>query len=116
MESPDVVRVSLLEGHVSPREADGAELAAVTTERWFLAPGVRRTHVRHGGVVGTLFLPPGEFCSVRSGRERPLTRESPQAQVRSRPCWICGGWVEGWWSTGRPCLHPEVTQACRSPT
>lgn len=68
VETPFVVRVSLLEGHVSPREADRAELAAVTTERWYRAPGVKRTAVRHDGVIGTLFLPPGEFWSVCSGR------------------------------------------------
>lgn len=61
MEIPFVVHVSLLEGHVSPREVEGAQLAAVTTERWYMAPGVRRTPVRHGGIIGTLFLPPGEF-------------------------------------------------------
>ncbi|XP_029683276.1 peroxisomal succinyl-coenzyme A thioesterase-like isoform X2 [Takifugu rubripes] len=59
VEIPFVVHVSLIEGHVSPREAEGAELAAVTTERWYVAPGVRRTPVRHGGIIGTLFLPPG---------------------------------------------------------
>lgn len=69
MEAPFVVRVSLLEGHVSPREAEAAELAAVTTERWYVAPGVRRTQVRHGGLVGTLFLPPGELWSFGSGRD-----------------------------------------------
>lgn len=68
MESPSVVRVSLLEGHVSPGEADRAELAAVATERWYVAPGVRRTNVRHRGTIATLFLPPGESWSVRSGR------------------------------------------------
>lgn len=67
METPFVVRVSLLEGHVSPREAERAELTAVTTERWYMAPGVRRTDVRHSGIIGTLFLPPGEFWSVRLG-------------------------------------------------
>lgn len=72
METPSVVRVSLLEGHVSPREADTGELAAVTTERWYMAPGVRRTHVRHDGVVGTLFLPPGEFWSDWLGLETKL--------------------------------------------
>lgn len=72
VETPSVVRVSLLEGHVSPREADTGELAAVTTERWYMAPGVRRTHVRHDGVVGTLFLPPGEFRSDCSGLETKL--------------------------------------------
>lgn len=67
METPFVVRVSLLEGHVSPRKAEGAVLAAVAIERWFMAPGVRRTDVRHRGIIGTLFLPPGEFWSFCRG-------------------------------------------------
>jgi len=28
--------------------------------RWFIAPGVRRIAIRENGIVGTLFLPPGE--------------------------------------------------------
>lgn len=44
------------------------QLAAVTPERWYMAPGVRTTHVHHNGVIGTLFLPPGELCSLCSGR------------------------------------------------
>lgn len=97
METPFVVHMSLLEGHVSPREAEGAELAAVTTERWYMAPGVRRTPVRHGGIIGTLFLPPGEFWSFYQagmGTLPPLNGDSLQAQVHSRPCWICGEWEE----------------------
>ncbi|KAG7238288.1 hypothetical protein INR49_030999 [Caranx melampygus] len=39
METPFVVRMSLLEGHVSPSEGQSTELAAVTTERWYMAPG-----------------------------------------------------------------------------
>lgn len=77
VETPFVVRLSLLEGHVSPSEAAGAELAAVATERWYMAPGVKRTHVHnHRGVIGTLFLPPGEFWSVPSGRnEKTVSSE-----------------------------------------
>lgn len=55
-----MVHVSLLKGHVSPSERQSAELAAVTAERWYVAPGVKRVDVRQNGVVGTLFLPPGE--------------------------------------------------------
>lgn len=60
VETPFVVHVSLLEGHVSPSGAQSTELAAVTTERWYMAPGVRRIEIRQNGVVGTLFMPPGE--------------------------------------------------------
>lgn len=59
VELPYVVHVSLLKGHVSPSERRSAELAAVTAERWYVAPGVKRVDVRQNGVVGTLFLPPG---------------------------------------------------------
>ncbi|KAM6948070.1 bile acid-CoA:amino acid N-acyltransferase-like isoform 1-T1 [Lycodopsis pacificus] len=59
LETPYVMLMSLLEGHVSPSERQSTELAAITTERWYMAPGVRRTEIRQDGVVGTLFLPPG---------------------------------------------------------
>lgn len=60
VETPIVVLMSLLEGHVSPSEGPSTELAVVTTERWYMAPGVKRIEIRQNGVVGTLFLPPGE--------------------------------------------------------
>ncbi|XP_017271253.1 bile acid-CoA:amino acid N-acyltransferase-like [Kryptolebias marmoratus] len=59
VETPFVVRISLLEGHVSPGEGQTTELAAVTAERWYLTPGVKRTEIRQNGIVGTLFIPPG---------------------------------------------------------
>ncbi|XP_054472586.1 bile acid-CoA:amino acid N-acyltransferase-like [Anoplopoma fimbria] len=59
VETPYVMLMSLLEGHVSPSEKQSTELAAITTEHWYMAPGVRRTEIRQDGVVGTLFLPPG---------------------------------------------------------
>lgn len=74
VETPYVVLMSLLEGHVSPGERQSTELAAVTTERWYMAPGVQRTEIRQDGVVGTLFLPPGEhkswsnYSQIWSGR------------------------------------------------
>uniref|UniRef100_UPI0037E96576 bile acid-CoA:amino acid N-acyltransferase-like n=1 Tax=Semicossyphus pulcher TaxID=241346 RepID=UPI0037E96576 len=58
-ETPYVVLISLLEGHVSPSEGQSTELAAVTAERWYRAPGVRRVEIRQNGIIGTLFLPPG---------------------------------------------------------
>ncbi|KAK7916066.1 hypothetical protein WMY93_011827 [Mugilogobius chulae] len=45
-------------GHVSP-DLSGSELASVSIERWYTAPGVRRIEIRQDGLVGTLFLPPG---------------------------------------------------------
>ncbi|XP_068598073.1 peroxisomal succinyl-coenzyme A thioesterase-like [Brachionichthys hirsutus] len=59
VETPFVTLVSLLEGHVSPSEGRDTELAATAIERWYLAPGVRRTEIRQDGIVATLFLPPG---------------------------------------------------------
>ncbi|XP_058487191.1 bile acid-CoA:amino acid N-acyltransferase-like [Solea solea] len=59
VETPYVVHISLWDGHVSPSERPSTELAAVTAERWFMAPGVRRIEIRQNGIVGTLFLPPG---------------------------------------------------------
>lgn len=59
VETPYVVLLSLLEGHVSPSVGQSTELAAATTERWYMAPGVQRIDIRKNGVVGTLFLPPG---------------------------------------------------------
>ncbi|XP_030275989.1 peroxisomal succinyl-coenzyme A thioesterase-like [Sparus aurata] len=59
VETPIVMLMSLLEGHVSASEGPSTELAVVTTERWYMAPGVQRIEIRQNGVVGTLFLPPG---------------------------------------------------------
>ncbi len=41
-------------------EADGGRILSRTVERLLLLPGVERVEVREPGVVGTLFLPPGE--------------------------------------------------------
>ncbi|KAF6735730.1 Acyl-coenzyme A thioesterase 2, mitochondrial [Oryzias melastigma] len=59
VESPYTVQISLLEGHVSPNQDPGKELAAVTAERWYMSPGVKRQEIRQNGLVGTLFIPPG---------------------------------------------------------
>ncbi|XP_062842758.1 bile acid-CoA:amino acid N-acyltransferase-like [Trichomycterus rosablanca] len=66
VETPFTVNVSMLEGHVSPanpsenQQTTGErELAAVSLQRWYMAPGVRRIVIRQNQVVGTLFLPPG---------------------------------------------------------
>ncbi|KAM3877888.1 peroxisomal succinyl-coenzyme A thioesterase-like [Diretmus argenteus] len=71
VETPYIVHVSLLDGHVSPSESfkDGGqstERAALTVERWYMAPGVRRIEIRQNGIVGTLFIPfgPGPFPAM----------------------------------------------------
>lgn len=98
METPLVVRVSLLEGHVSSRDSQSTELAAVTTERWYMAPGVQRIAIRQNGVIGTLFMPPGEHSCTFKTRVKMLCplngTDFLQAQAHSQPCWICGEWVE----------------------
>ncbi|XP_038154088.1 acyl-coenzyme A thioesterase 1-like isoform X2 [Cyprinodon tularosa] len=59
VEAPFTVRISLLEGHVSPSRGQLNELAAVSTERWYVAPEVKRIDIRQNGIVGTLLVPPG---------------------------------------------------------
>ena len=66
VETPYAVHLSLLEGHVNPEDTrgkgseEGQELAKTVVDRWYMAPGVRRIEVRQNGVVGSMFLPPGE--------------------------------------------------------
>ena len=68
-----MVQLSLFEGHVSPGESlseegqsSSEQLASVTVERWYMAPRVRRIEIRQDGIVGTLFLPPGEHSMMTS--------------------------------------------------
>ncbi|XP_064846038.1 acyl-coenzyme A thioesterase 1-like isoform X1 [Oncorhynchus masou masou] len=57
--TPMVVHISVYRGHVSQGFREQVALASVVTERWYMAPGVRRVDITEGGVTGTLFLPPG---------------------------------------------------------
>ncbi|KAG7318904.1 hypothetical protein KOW79_017378 [Hemibagrus wyckioides] len=68
VETPYSVDVSVLEGHISPLNSSideqisrkhERELATVSLQRWYMAPGVRRIELRQNQVVATLFLPPG---------------------------------------------------------
>ncbi|XP_060714747.1 acyl-coenzyme A amino acid N-acyltransferase 2-like [Tachysurus vachellii] len=68
VETPYTVEVSVLEGHISPLNSskdeqvsrtNERELATVSIQRWYTAPGMRRLEIRQNRVVGTLFLPPG---------------------------------------------------------
>ncbi|KAK6309227.1 hypothetical protein J4Q44_G00206900 [Coregonus suidteri] len=56
---PMVVHISVYRGHMRQGFREQAALASVVTERWYMAPGVRRVDITEGGVTGTLFLPPG---------------------------------------------------------
>ncbi|XP_067093996.1 bile acid-CoA:amino acid N-acyltransferase-like isoform X3 [Osmerus mordax] len=60
VETPYPIQISILDGHVTfeDNNNNNQELAAVTVERWYMAPGVRRMEIRQNGIVGTLFLPP----------------------------------------------------------
>ncbi|XP_035535837.1 peroxisomal succinyl-coenzyme A thioesterase-like isoform X1 [Morone saxatilis] len=57
--SPMLVNISAYSGHVAEGFRERAPLASVLTERWYMAPGVRRVDIRENGVRGTLFIPPG---------------------------------------------------------
>nr|XP_057921799.1 peroxisomal succinyl-coenzyme A thioesterase-like isoform X2 [Doryrhamphus excisus] len=61
--SPMLVSISVYSGHVSHDFSQRPPLAAVLTERWYMAPGVRRLDIKDRGVRGTLFIPsgPGPF-------------------------------------------------------
>ncbi|XP_041705424.1 acyl-coenzyme A thioesterase 1 [Coregonus clupeaformis] len=59
LHTPMVVHISVYRGHMSQGFREQAALASVVTERWYMAPGVRRVDITEGGVTGTLFLPPG---------------------------------------------------------
>ncbi len=45
--------------HIEARAATGSERAEIEVARNFVAPGVTLENVRHNGVVGSLFAPPG---------------------------------------------------------
>ncbi|XP_056133190.1 peroxisomal succinyl-coenzyme A thioesterase-like [Lampris incognitus] len=57
--TPIVVTISVYKGHVAEGFQEQTPMASVVTERWYMAPGVRRIDIRERGVKGTLFLPPG---------------------------------------------------------
>nr|XP_015208158.1 PREDICTED: bile acid-CoA:amino acid N-acyltransferase-like isoform X3 [Lepisosteus oculatus] len=48
-----------VKGHISDGFKEESCLGCAVTERWYMAPGVHRVELRHSGVQGTLFLPPG---------------------------------------------------------
>ncbi|XP_043943238.1 peroxisomal succinyl-coenzyme A thioesterase-like [Protopterus annectens] len=58
--TPYVVHISVYDGHISGKFSENAALATIQVERWTLAPGVKRVEVRENGIVGTLFIPPGQ--------------------------------------------------------
>ncbi|XP_034022775.1 peroxisomal succinyl-coenzyme A thioesterase-like [Thalassophryne amazonica] len=66
VETPYIVHISLMDGHVTPSESQSNELAATIVERWYMAPGVKRIIIRENGIIGTLFLPsgPGPFPAM----------------------------------------------------
>ncbi|MBN3298391.1 ACOT5 thioesterase, partial [Amia calva] len=57
--TPVVVRIAVYTGHIGDGFTEASALARAVTERSYMAPGVRRTDIRQGGLRGTLFVPPG---------------------------------------------------------
>ncbi|XP_067437483.1 peroxisomal succinyl-coenzyme A thioesterase-like isoform X1 [Thunnus thynnus] len=57
--SPMLVNISVYSGHKAEGFREQPPLASVLTERWYMAPGVRRIDIKEKGVRGTLFIPPG---------------------------------------------------------
>uniref|UniRef100_A0A3Q2XFI7 Acyl-CoA thioesterase 15 n=1 Tax=Hippocampus comes TaxID=109280 RepID=A0A3Q2XFI7_HIPCM len=61
--TPMLFTISVYGGHVSHDFSSRRPLAEELTERWYMAPGVRRLELKDRGVRGTLFIPsgPGPF-------------------------------------------------------
>uniref|UniRef100_A0A3Q1I5Z7 Acyl-CoA thioesterase 19 n=1 Tax=Anabas testudineus TaxID=64144 RepID=A0A3Q1I5Z7_ANATE len=59
VKTPRKVTISVYQGHQIERFMDQVPLASVVVERWYMAPGVRRIPITHGGLIATLFLPSG---------------------------------------------------------
>ncbi|KAM9824621.1 bile acid-CoA:amino acid N-acyltransferase-like [Neosynchiropus ocellatus] len=57
--TPMLVHISVYSGHLTGGFQDQVPLASVLTERWYMAPGVKRISVKEGNILGTLFIPPG---------------------------------------------------------
>ncbi|KAM9824497.1 bile acid-CoA:amino acid N-acyltransferase-like [Neosynchiropus ocellatus] len=57
--TPMLVHISVYSGHLTGGFQDQVPLASVLTERWCMAPGVKRISVKEGNILGTLFIPPG---------------------------------------------------------
>uniref|UniRef100_A0A671SBY1 Bile acid-CoA:amino acid N-acyltransferase-like n=1 Tax=Sinocyclocheilus anshuiensis TaxID=1608454 RepID=A0A671SBY1_9TELE len=56
---PMEVCISVYSGHLSQGFSQQTPLATSVTERWYVAPGVKRFNIREKEIRGTLFLPPG---------------------------------------------------------
>lgn len=54
-----VVHISVYIGHLCQGFSHKTPLATSVTERWYIAPGVKRVNVSEKEVRGTLFIPPG---------------------------------------------------------
>ncbi|XP_053718367.1 bile acid-CoA:amino acid N-acyltransferase-like [Synchiropus splendidus] len=57
--TPMPFHISVYSGHLTGGFQDQVPLASVLTERWYMAPGVKRVSVKEGNILGTLFIPPG---------------------------------------------------------
>lgn len=61
---PQPVNISVYSGHVGGCFREQDSLASVLTERWYMAPGVRRINIKEKGVRGTLFIPHGRYTCL----------------------------------------------------
>uniref|UniRef100_A0A671S417 Acyl-CoA thioesterase 16 n=1 Tax=Sinocyclocheilus anshuiensis TaxID=1608454 RepID=A0A671S417_9TELE len=57
--TPMVVHISVYIGHLCQGFSHKTPLATSDTERWYIAPGVKRVNFSEKEVRGTLFIPPG---------------------------------------------------------
>uniref|UniRef100_A0A672T579 Acyl-CoA thioesterase 16 n=1 Tax=Sinocyclocheilus grahami TaxID=75366 RepID=A0A672T579_SINGR len=56
---PMEVCISVYSGHLFQGFSQQTPLTTSVTERWYVAPGVKRVNIRKKEIRGTLFLPPG---------------------------------------------------------
>ncbi|KAK2842791.1 hypothetical protein Q5P01_012991 [Channa striata] len=59
VQTPMEVTISVYHGHQTGGFVGHIPLASVLVERWYMAPGVRRTSFKERGLNAALFLPPG---------------------------------------------------------
>ena len=67
--TPQKVEISALDGFVNEEKVldpKAKPIALAVSDRLYMAPGVRRTEVRHGRLKGTLFMPEGKLYTCVS--------------------------------------------------
>ncbi len=67
--TPLTADIAVLDGFLDSQDVlstEGEVIADMLCERFYKAPGVSRTEVRDGRLVGTLFMPEGKYA-LRGG-------------------------------------------------